>query len=82
MRSFNAGGCLAAPANDANRILLSRAPQGPQVELVDHSGNGNGSHEEVTHITALVSQLLRRPHQRARLQGGQLVVEDVVLGPA
>jgi uncharacterized protein len=78
---FYEGQLQAAPVNDANRILWSRQPQGLVFEPVDHSGNGTGSDEEVDHIVALVEQLLGQPYQRARMQGGELVVENGVLGP-
>ena len=48
---------------------------------MEHCGNGTGSDEEVEHIAALVQQLLGEPYQRARMQGGELVVENGVLGP-
>jgi uncharacterized protein len=78
---FYAGQLQASPANAANRILWSHKPQGLVFEPVVHHGNGTGSDEEVEHITALVEQLLGRRYQRARRQGGELVVEDGILGP-
>jgi uncharacterized protein len=78
---FYEGQLQAAPANDANRILWSRQPQGLLFEPVDHSGNSTGSNEEVDHIAALVLQLLGQPFRRARNAGGQLVVENGVLSP-
>ena len=78
---FYEGQLQAAPANDANRVLWSRQGQGLVFELVEHSGNGTGSDEEVEHIAALVERLLGQPYQRAQMRGGELVVEDGVLGP-
>jgi uncharacterized protein len=78
---FYEGQLQAAAPNDANRILWSRQGQGLVFEPVEHSGNGTGSDEEVEHIATLVEQLIGRPYQRARLRGGDLVVEDGVLGP-
>ena len=62
-------------------MLWHRQPQGLLFEPVAHSGNGTGSDEEVDHIAALVEQLLGRPYQRARMQGGELVVDEGMLGP-
>ena len=77
---FYEGQLQAATANEANRILWNRQPQGLVFEPVEHEGNGTGSDEEVEAIAALVEQLLGRPYQRARMQGGELVVENGVLG--
>jgi len=78
---FYEGQLQAASVNDANRILWSRQPQGLVFEPVKHHGNGTGSDEEVEAIAALVEQLLGCPFQRARRQGGEVVVEHSVLGP-
>lgn len=78
---FYEGQLQPFPANDHNRILWSRQPQGLLFEPVEHSGNGTGSEEEVEHIAALVEQLLGRPYQRARRRDGDLVVEEGILGP-
>ncbi|MEB3165070.1 MAG: AAA domain-containing protein, partial [Cyanobacteriota bacterium] len=82
---FYEGQLQALLANDANRILWNRQPQGLVFEPVEHQGNGTGSDEEVEAIAALVAQLLGRPYQRARMRGGQsggeLVVDNGVLGP-
>ena len=77
---FYEGQLQAADANEANRILWSGAPQGLVFEPVEHLGNGTSSDEEVEAIAALVEQLLGRPFQRARMRGGELVVENGVLG--
>lgn len=77
---FYEGQLQAAAANESNRILWSRQPQGLVFEPVEHQGNGTGSDEEVEHIASLVEQLLGRPYQRARMRGNELVVEDGVLG--
>ena len=78
---FYEGQLQAAAANEANRILWGGQPQGLVFEPVEHEGNGTGSDEEVEHIAALVEQLLGRPYQRVRMQGGELVVRNGVLTP-